>query len=368
MPMSLNLLLQLPNHHHLEQPNHRLHRHRDRSLVHNLQPCGNTSPSSCFPNQTSIIHLFPIFSPVSVAPRPPSVDSDVTQYKFVDDSNAIELEIEELTAKAVVLEESLDMIEADWKGKPMDKATLDVVTTLGLERGDIMRKLESLQKQKRLMELERDRRNRTRIINKTLKAVTTRPSEAPDSPAPLPNSSVSNSDDLEADTGAGTIVHRVSSSHSSTLANDTTDSAVDSEDAPVRTNSNDNGNGSRVRHRTKVSRRRDAAGAPTAAVVQEDESMAASEDSSNSQVVVKHRVRRPSNRTLSSPVALAVTAEEAKGAMQPLKKESGSGERERNGSGSGLTSSSGGSIVERLRAAALAKEQEKKRLMEQQEK
>lgn len=316
--------------------------------------------------------MYPRISPVSVAPRPPSQESDVTQYKFVDDSNAIELEIEELTAKAVVLEESLDMIEADWKGKPMDKATLDVVTTLGLERGDIMRKLESLQKQKRLMELERDRRNRTRIINKTLKAVTTRPSEAPDSPAPLPNSSVSNSDDLEVDTvGGGTTVHRVSSSHSSTLANDTTDNenaAVGSEDAPVRSNSN--GNGSRVRHRTKVSRRRDASA--TSGVLQEDESMAASEDSSpsNSQVVVKHRVRRPSNRTLSSPVALAVTTEDDATAatQQPLKKASGSGER----NGSGLTSSGGGgggggSIVERLRAAALAKEQEKKRLLEQKE-
>lgn len=253
------------------------------------------------------------------------------------------------------------MIEADWKGKPMDKATLDVVTTLGLERSDIMRKLESLQKQKRLMELERDRRNRTRIINKTLKAVTTRPSEAPDSPAPQPNSSVSNSDDLEAD--AGTIVHRVSSSHSSTLANDTTDnenSALGSEDAAVTLSRS---SGSRVRHRTKVSRRRDASA--TSAILQEDESMAASEDSSpsNSQVVVKHRVRRPSSRALSSPVALATAAATTTAVddtSQPLKKMSGSGEHQRNG---GTTTT----MVERLRAAALAKEQEKKRLQESQE-
>jgi hypothetical protein len=296
---------------------------------------------------------------------PTSLDPDFTQYKFVDDSNAIELEIEELTAKAVVLEESLDMIEADWKGKPMDKATLDVVTTLGLERSDIMRKLDSLQKQKRLMELERDRRNRTRIINKTLKAVTTRPSEAPDSPAPLPNNSVSNSDDFETDAASSAVaaMRRHSGAHETDASDDEKSTA-----STASTRS-----GSRVRHRTKVSRRRDLQAA-------EDESTGgggASEDSSpsnSSQVVVKHRVRRPSSRAMSSPVAVAVESESlsasAPSASSPLKKMSGSGEKSVVGNVNHATlSSSGGSgsIVERLRAAAAAKEAEKKRLQESRE-
>lgn len=76
-----------------------------------------------------------------------------TEWRFANDQNGIEMEIEELTAKAVVLQESMDIMESDWKGKPMDKATLDVVTTLGIERSEIMQRLDVLSRQLKQIEV-----------------------------------------------------------------------------------------------------------------------------------------------------------------------------------------------------------------------
>jgi len=292
-----------------------------------------------------------------------------TQYKFVGESSAIKREMEELTAKAVVLEESIDMIESDWKGKPMDKATLDVVTTLGLERADILRKLESLQRQQRQIELEKERKTRNRIISKTLRAVTSRSTEAP--AAPLPDS-ISNSEELENEVAAA---QAAASSSASTPALDTDDAGDDSDDkssASTRSRSSRH-----QRSSTKSSRRHSN---------QVDASAISADADSHSPKLVRHRVRRSAASThaytASTADAAAAPAADADGkaaasaraAQRPVARtsdeEASRPKRTQStsaaapGSAQTLKSGVAPSIVDRLRAAAAAKELEKKKKLQ----
>lgn len=310
--------------------------------------------------------------PAVAAPRPPPSDSggDVsTQYKFVGESSAIKREMEELTAKAVVLEESLDMIESDWKGKPMDKATLDVVTTLGLERADILRKLESLQRQQRLIELEKERKTRNRIISKTLRAVTSRPSEAP--AAPLPDS-ISNSEELENEVAAAAQAAAASSSPSTTPALDTDDAGDDSDD---KSTASTRSRSSRHQRSATKSSRRHSHQVDASAVL-----AAAADADAHSPKLVRHRVRRsgaaaaagsaeppPSSSSSARTAAAAArpvarTSDEE--ASRPKRTQSTSAAAAVVGSAQTLKSGVAPSIVDRLRAAAAAKELEKKKKLQ----
>jgi hypothetical protein len=307
--------------------------------------------------------------PGIAAPRPPSaLDSDIsTQYKFVGESSAIKREQEELTAKAVVLAESIDMLEASWKGKPMDKATLDVVTTLGLERGEILRKLESLQRQERLMELEKERKTRNRIISKTLRAVTKREPES--SPVPLPDS-VSNSEDLENEVAAAAAASAAAATVTSTAAA----AAADVDDATEGEYS-EASTASRGSSRSSRSSRHKHSGKSTR--LSQQDGGASDHSDAHSPKLVRHRVRRNSGKTDTLPMppraatpTLTATSSSSKSSRPTARSGSGDEETSRpmrtmsSGAqtlkGSMLASSS---IVDRLRAAAAAKELEKKKLL-----
>jgi hypothetical protein len=305
--------------------------------------------------------------PGIAAPRPPSaLDSDIsTQYKFVGESSAIKREQEELTAKAVVLAESIDMLEASWKGKPMDKATLDVVTTLGLERGEILRKLESLQRQERLMELEKERKTRNRIISKTLRAVTKREPES--SPVPLPDS-VSNSEDLEnevAAAAAATAAAGATVTSTATAAADVDDATEGdySEASTASRGSSRSSRSSRHKHSGKSTR------------LSQQDGGASDHSDAHSPKLVRHRVRRNSGKTDTLPMpprAATPTPAATSGKSSRPTTRSGSGDEETSRPMRTMSSgaqtlkgsmSASSSIVDRLRAAAAAKELEKKKLL-----